>query len=257
MLWVKAFHIVFMVTWFAGLFYLPRLFVYHAMADDAVSIERFKVMERKLFYGIMTPGAVLTIGLGLWLWLGFGIGGAWMHAKAALVVLLVAYHLFCARLLADFKHDRNRRNHVFYRWFNEIPVLLLVAIVLLVVFKPSMAHAQSAAARIVVQSSPLAGFRHYEAANLWDEIKPGDPLTLVREPGNPHDRNAIRVEWRGFKLGYIPRTQNESVARQMDHGTGIRARVSKVQHARAPNQRIEFEVYVPMDARREAQPLNG
>ena len=136
MLWVKAFHIVFMVTWFAGLFYLPRLFVYHAMADDAVSIERFKVMERKLFYGIMTPGAVLTLGLGLWLWLGFGIGGAWMHAKAALVVLLIAYHLFCAKLLADFKHDRNRRNHVFYRWFNEFPVVILIAIVLLVVLKP-------------------------------------------------------------------------------------------------------------------------
>ena len=251
MLWVKAFHIVFMVTWFAGLFYLPRLFVYHAMADDAPSIARFKLMERKLFYGIMTPGAVITIVLGLWLWLGYGIGGTWMHAKAVLVAILVAYHVFCAKLLGDFKHDRNRHGHVFYRWFNEIPVLLLIAIVLLVVFKPSMAHAQTATARIVVQSSPLAGFRHYEAASLFDEIKPGDALTLVREPANPHDRNAIRVEWRGFMLGYVPRTQNEIVARQMDHGTAVKARVSKVQHARAPNQRIEFEVYVPMEARRE------
>jgi putative membrane protein len=249
MLWVKVFHIVFMVTWFAGLFYLPRLFVYHAMAADAVGIERFKVMERKLYYGIMTPGAVLTIVLGLWLWLGFGIGGAWMHAKAALVLVLIAYHLYCGKLLADFKRDRNRHGHVFYRWFNEAPVLLLIAIVVLVVIKPNLANAQTAAARIIVQSSPLAGFRHYEAPNLWNEIKPGDPLRLVREPGNPHDRNAIRVEWRGFKLGYVPRSQNASVARQMDHGTGIEARVSKVQATRAPNQRIEFEVYVPFEVK--------
>ena len=251
MLWVKAFHIVFMVTWLAGLFYLPRLFVYHAMAADAPSIERFKIMERKLFYGIMTPGAVITIALGLWLWLGFGIGGAWMQAKAVLVAILVAYHLFCAKLLADFRHDRNRHGHVFYRWFNEVPVLLLIAIVLLVVLKPGIAQAQATTARVVVQSSPLAGFRHYEAASLWDEIKPGDALTLIREPANPHDRNAIRVEWRGFMLGYVPRAQNETVARQMDHGTSVRARVSKVQHSRAPNQRIEFEVYVPLDARPE------
>ena len=95
--------------------------------------------------------------------------------------------------------------------------------------------------------APLAGFRHYEAAALWNEIKPGDPLDLVREPGNPRDRNAIRVEWRGSMLGYVPRAQNETVARQLDHGTAVKARVSKVQHSRAPNQRIEFEVYVPMD----------
>jgi protoporphyrinogen IX oxidase len=136
MLWVKAFHIVFMVTWFAALFYLPRLFVYHAMADDPVGIERFKVMERKLYYGIMTPGAVITIALGLWLWLGYGIGGGWMHAKLALVLVLIAYHLYCGRLLADFKHDRNRHGHVFYRWFNEFPVLILIAVVILVVVKP-------------------------------------------------------------------------------------------------------------------------
>ena len=107
-------------------------------------------------------------------------------------------------------------------------------------------RAQAPAARIIVQSSPLAGFRHYEAPNLWTEISPGDALTLVREPENPHDRNAVRVEWRSFKLGYIPRAQNESVARQLDRGTGLMARVSKVQRTRAPNRRIEFEVYVPV-----------
>jgi protoporphyrinogen IX oxidase len=125
-----------MVTWFAGLFYLPRLFVYHAMSDDLPGIERFKVMERKLYYGIMTPGAVLTILFGLWLWLGYGISGGWLHAKLVLVIGLIAYHLRCGKLLADFKHDRNRRSHVYYRWFNEIPVVLLIAVVILVVVKP-------------------------------------------------------------------------------------------------------------------------
>jgi putative membrane protein len=125
-----------MVTWFAGLFYLPRLFVYHAMAEDSISIERFKVMERKLYYGIMTPGAVLTIVFGVWLWLGYGIAGGWLHAKLALVALLIAYHLYCGKLVADFKHGRNRRGHVYYRWFNELPVLVLFAIVILVIVKP-------------------------------------------------------------------------------------------------------------------------
>lgn len=125
-----------MVTWFAGLFYLPRLFVYHAMSDDAPGIERFKVMERKLYYGIMTPGAVLTILFGLWLWLGYGISGGWLHAKLALVIVLIAYHLYCGKLLADFKYDRNRRGHVYYRWFNEFPVAILIAVVILVVVKP-------------------------------------------------------------------------------------------------------------------------
>jgi putative membrane protein len=137
MLWVKALHIVFMVTWFAGLFYLPRLFVYHAMADDTGSVERFKVMERKLFFGIMTPGAVLTIGFGLWLWLGWFRGaGGWLHAKMALVALLAAYHLWCYRLMRDFAAGRNRRSHVWFRWFNEVPVVLLIATVVLVVLKP-------------------------------------------------------------------------------------------------------------------------
>ena len=138
MLWIKALHIVFMVTWFAGLFYLPRLFVYHALSNDAISIARFKIMERKLFFGIMTPGAILTILFGLWLFAGYGIGqgAGWMHAKLALVVALVGYHLWCGKLLLDFKRDRNTRTHIWYRWFNEVPVLALVAIVIVVVVKP-------------------------------------------------------------------------------------------------------------------------
>jgi putative membrane protein len=135
MLWVKAFHIVFMVTWFAGLFYLPRLFVYHAMAEDRPSIERFKIMERKLYYGIMTPGAVITVALGLVLWLGYGIAGTWLYIKLALVAILIAYHVYCGKLLADFRHDRNRHGHVFYRWLNEFPVLILIPVVILAVFK--------------------------------------------------------------------------------------------------------------------------
>lgn len=136
MLWVKAFHIIAVVTWFAALFYLPRLFVYHAMSEDAVSIERFKVMERKLYRGIMTPSAVIAVTLGLWLWLGFGFSGGWLHAKLALVTVLLGYHGYCGKLLHDFRDDRNRHGHVFYRWFNEFPVLILVAVVILVVVKP-------------------------------------------------------------------------------------------------------------------------
>ena len=136
MLWIKSLHIIFMVTWFAGLFYLPRLFVYHAMSDDLPSIERFKIMERKLYYGIMTPGAVLTIIFGMWLWLGYGISGSWLHAKLTLVAILVAYHFYCGKLLTDFKLDRNQHGHIYYRWFNEIPVVILFAVVILVVVKP-------------------------------------------------------------------------------------------------------------------------
>jgi putative membrane protein len=136
MLWVKWLHIVFMVTWFAGLFYLPRLFVYHALSDDAASRERFKTMERKLYYGIMVPGALLTIVFGVWLWLGYGPWGAWIHAKLALVGVLIAYHLWCGKLLKDFAQERNTKSHVWFRWFNEFPVLILFAAVWLVLFKP-------------------------------------------------------------------------------------------------------------------------
>ena len=136
---VKTLHIVFMVTWFAGLFYLPRLFVYHAQApaDDRIGIDRFKTMERKLYRGIMMPAAVLTVAFGLWLWLGYGITGGWLHAKVTFVVALVAFHVYLGFLLRDFAHDRNRHGHAFYRWLNEIPALpLLLVIVWLVVAKP-------------------------------------------------------------------------------------------------------------------------
>ena len=137
MLWIKSFHIIFMVAWFAGLFYLPRLFVYHTMAEDKISIERFKIMERKLYVGIMTPCMILTIGLGTWLWLGYGFRGGWLHAKLALVLVLIAHHFYLGKLVKDFKHDMNKHGHVFYRWLNEIPALpALIGIVILVVVKP-------------------------------------------------------------------------------------------------------------------------
>lgn len=140
MLWLKAFHIVFMVTWFAGLFYLPRLFVYHALTEDTLSNERFKIMERKLYYGITTPGAIITIGLGLWLLFGYTweiyAKSGWFHAKLTLVVMLMMYHLYCGKLLQDFKSDRNRHSHIFYRWFNEFPVIILIGVTILVVVKP-------------------------------------------------------------------------------------------------------------------------
>ena len=139
MLWIKAFHIVAIVCWFAGIFYLPRLFVYHAMSEDQASIERFKIMERKLFNGIMTPSAVIAIILGGWL-IGYNaqyyMSSGWMHAKLFLVVLLILHHIACWIFLKQFKEDRNTRSHVFYRWFNEIPVALLIIIVILVVVKP-------------------------------------------------------------------------------------------------------------------------
>ncbi len=139
-MWLKAWHLIGMVTWFAGLFYLPRLYVYHAMSDDQPSIDRFKIMERKLFFGITTPGGIFTLVFGFWMlhdyaWTAFG-SHLWLHIKLALIALLVAYHIYCGKLLFDFKHDRNTRSHVWYRWFNELPVLLLIAIVLLAVLKP-------------------------------------------------------------------------------------------------------------------------
>jgi putative membrane protein len=136
MLWLKAWHIIFVVTWFAALFYLPRLFVYHAMSSDPATIERFKIMERKLFNGIMTPGAVLTLISGVWLWVGFGFKGGWLLAKIGLVGILVIYHLYCWKVMLDFRNNRNVHGHVFYRWLNELPTLILIGIVILVVVKP-------------------------------------------------------------------------------------------------------------------------
>jgi putative membrane protein len=140
MLWLKALHLIFMVTWFAGLFYLPRLYVYHAMSDDEISNERFKVMERKLFFGIMTPGMIATMLFGIWMlvaydWTAYANAG-WLHAKLALLALSLVYHYFCYVWMLDFKHDRNPRSHVFYRWMNEVPVLFLVGIIILAVVKP-------------------------------------------------------------------------------------------------------------------------
>ena len=137
MLWVKSLHIIFMVTWFAGLFYLPRLFVYHASATDAASRERFRVMERRLF-AIMTIGAALTAIFGLWLLARSPalLGTGWMRAKLALVALLLAYHAWNWRLLRDFAAGRNARSARWYRWFNEVPSLLLIGIVLLAVVRP-------------------------------------------------------------------------------------------------------------------------
>ena len=137
--WAKAWHLIAMVTWFAGIFYLPRLFVYHAMSDDKISIERFKVMERKLYYGITTPGMVVTFIFGFWMlydyaWEAYG-HMLWLHIKLGLLALLVVYHFYCGKLLKDFRDDQNSRSHVWYRWFNEIPVVLLIVIVLLAVLK--------------------------------------------------------------------------------------------------------------------------
>ena len=141
-LWIKAFHIITIVTWFAGLFYLPRLFVYHAMAgDDQAGIERFKTMERKLYYGIMMPSVVLTTALGIVMiaiqgldWLA---ATRWLQIKISIAGLLIVYHVYLGFLVNQFKHDRNQRSHVFYRWINELPVLALVAIVCLAVVKPN------------------------------------------------------------------------------------------------------------------------
>jgi putative membrane protein len=135
MLVVKALHISFVIAWFAGLFYLPRLFVNHAMVKDAPTLERLALMEHKL-YRFMTPLGVLAVVFGIWLWLGYGFAGGWLHAKVALVGLLVAYHLYCGKLLRDFAADRNVRSHVWYRVFNEGPVLVMFAVVFLAVLKP-------------------------------------------------------------------------------------------------------------------------
>ncbi len=135
--WIKALHVIFMVTWFAGLFYLPRLFVYHAATTDSAGIERFRVMERRLF-AIMTIGAAMTTLFGLWLLAGNPVllGAGWMRAKLALVLLLIVYHAWNWRLLREFAAGRNARSPRWYRWFNEVPSLLLIGIVLLVIVRP-------------------------------------------------------------------------------------------------------------------------
>ncbi len=135
MLWLKAFHIVMVVSWFAGLFYLPRIFVNHAMAEEQVVRERLKLMERKL-YKFVTPIGALAVITGLWLWFGYGFSGGWLHAKTLLVGGLIAYHFYCGHLVKVFAADRNTRSHVWFRFFNEVPVLILLAVVILVVVKP-------------------------------------------------------------------------------------------------------------------------
>jgi len=139
MLWIKAFHIIAVVCWFAALFYLPRLFVYHAMSDDQVSKDRFKIMERKLYRGIMTPSMIAVVVLGIWLLTlnpSYYFSQGWVHAKLTLVALLIGYHFYCGHLLKQFKDDINNKSHVFYRWFNEAPVLILLAVVILAVVRP-------------------------------------------------------------------------------------------------------------------------
>jgi protoporphyrinogen IX oxidase len=138
-LWLKALHIIAMVCWFAGLFYLPRLFVYHAMSEDEASRQRFCVMERKLYRGIMLPSMIATLVFGIWLLSlnpSLYLSQGWMHAKLTLVFLLIGYHHACGAQLKRFARGENQRSHVFYRWFNEAPVLALVAIVILVVVRP-------------------------------------------------------------------------------------------------------------------------
>ena len=135
MSWIKALHIIFVTSWFAGLFYLPRLFVNHAMVTDVATLNQLKLMEHKLFR-FMLPLAILAITFGLWLWLIYGISGGWLHAKITLVIILVGYHIYCGKLVNDFKRDVNQHSHVWYRWFNEVPVILLCLIVILVEVKP-------------------------------------------------------------------------------------------------------------------------
>ena len=137
MLWLKAFHIFFVTSWFAGLFYLPRIFVNLAMVQEGSTGERARLllMAGKL-YRFMTPLGILAVVLGLWLWLGFDFSGGWLHAKTTLVALLAGYHAYCGRLLKAFAAGSNARSHVWFRFFNELPVLILLAVILLVVLKP-------------------------------------------------------------------------------------------------------------------------
>jgi protoporphyrinogen IX oxidase len=139
MLWIKAFHIIAVITWFAALFYLPRLFVYHTLSEDPISRERFKIMERKLLRGIAEPSMIAVFILGAWMsYLGWNYysQAAWYWCKLALVAIVTAYHHACVIYFKQLRDDKCTKSHVFFRWFNELPVLLLVAIVILVVVKP-------------------------------------------------------------------------------------------------------------------------
>ena len=136
MLFFKTIHIISVITWFAGLFYLPRLFVYHAMSNDNISLKRFKTMERKLYNGIMTPSAVITILTGFYLLTYFGFEALWIKIKIALVMVLFVYHIICYRYLKLFEKNKNINSHIYYRWFNEFPVIILISIIILVVYKP-------------------------------------------------------------------------------------------------------------------------
>jgi putative membrane protein len=139
MLWIKAFHIISMVAWFAGLFYLPRLFVYHTESQDIISIQRFMIMERRLYYGIIWPAAIITSGLGMWLIsynFNYYMRAGWMHFKLTLVVILWAYHLGCGHFLKAFAQNSKRKSSRFFRVYNEIPTILLIGIIVLVVVKP-------------------------------------------------------------------------------------------------------------------------
>lgn len=135
MLWIKALHIIFVTSWFAGLFYLPRIFVNLAMEPEPAAYARLILMAQKL-YRFMLPLMILALAFGLWLWLGYGIGGGWLHAKLTLVLILIAYHLYCGHILTQFKSQLNKRSHLWFRWFNELPVLILFAVAILVVVKP-------------------------------------------------------------------------------------------------------------------------
>lgn len=139
MAWLEAFHIMSVITWFAGIFYLPRLFVYHAMSDDQISKDRFVVMERKLFKGIMTPSAIATVLFGSWLIASapdYYLRQGWLHAKLSLVALLIIYHISCWWFIVRFRENRNTHSHKFFRFYNEAPVLVMIGVVILVVVKP-------------------------------------------------------------------------------------------------------------------------
>ena len=140
MLWIKAFHIVFAIVWFSALLYLPRLFVYHAMCEDEISNKRFKVMERKLYRGIMVPGALSTLFLGCWLFMLYSAKAmesmVWLQLKLTLVALLFGYHYYCGRLIHQFVENFNHHSDIFYRWFNELPAILLILVVILAVVRP-------------------------------------------------------------------------------------------------------------------------